>query len=224
MWRIFYVFAALALASAAISLVGKLVGPSLLLVGNTTDTTRREVVIGNNVLAVPANMIRFERGRHDGEAEKLDLFMHWPDLDGYSTALRDAFSDVDGSRSIVFVQISPQIMSRDMSGRLEPIYRHLIEGPASNGPAGLQVYRLKRQAGYLDELLVVGQRSGQEPFVARCLSGPSARDSLAACERDVHFGDGLSAIYRFSDHLLGEWKSLDAAVTTRIAGLVQVSK
>ena len=33
-----------------------------------TDATMREVVIGNNVIAAPSNMIRFEQARRDGVA------------------------------------------------------------------------------------------------------------------------------------------------------------
>ena len=58
MRRVFYAFAALALLSAAISLGGKWLGRSIAMAGYTDDTTVHEVVIGNNVIAVPANFIR----------------------------------------------------------------------------------------------------------------------------------------------------------------------
>ena len=37
--------------------------------------------------------------------------------------------------------------------------------------------------------------------MARCLSGPSAEESLAPCERDIHVGDDLSLSYRFPTEL-----------------------
>ena len=42
-----------------------------------------------------------------------------------------------GSRSIVCLSIEEQIMSRDMSGRFEPIYRQLIVPQGKPGPAGV---------------------------------------------------------------------------------------
>ena len=48
--------------------------------------------------------------------------------------------------------------------------------------------------------------------MARCLSGPSAEESLAPCERDIHVGDDLSLSYRFPAELLKDWQALDQAV------------
>ena len=92
MWRVFYVFAVLALLSVAISVGGNWFGHSIAMAGHTDDTTVHEIVIGNNVIAAPANTIRFERARRDGVADRLDLYLRWPDMDGYSEAARDDFN------------------------------------------------------------------------------------------------------------------------------------
>ena len=92
MKRVFYAFAALALLSVAISLGGKWFGRSIAMAGYTDDTTVHEVVIGNNVIAVPANIIRFEQARRDGIASRLDLYLRYPEMDGYSEAARDDFN------------------------------------------------------------------------------------------------------------------------------------
>jgi len=219
--KVFYVFAALALASAGISVAGKMLGASIAMVGHSEDTTPREIVIGNNVLAVPANMIRFETARRDGEAPRLDLYALWPAMTGYTNADRDAFNNRGHDRRIVFLSVEQRQMSRDMSGRLEPIYRRLIELPGAPGPEGLRRYEFSRGTGYVDEVLMVGQQPGRQSFVARCLTGPAAAESLAGCERDVHFGDGLSLTYRFPEELLGSWMSLDAAVTAKLAEMLK---
>lgn len=220
MMRVFYVFAALATASILISVAGKTIGASIAMDGHSDDQTHREIVIGNNVLSVPANVIRFEKARQPGEAHRLDLYFRWPSLEGYSQAARDDFNNRDGRRNIVFVSIEPRMMSRDMSGRLEPIYRSLIEPAATPGPAGLQAYRFSEAAGYANEELMVGSAAG-DTYVARCLTGQAAAESLAGCERDVHFANGLSLTYRFPAQFLGEWKALDAAVRKRVAGFIQ---
>jgi len=135
--RIAVVLGALAALSVGISIAGKWAGRVIAMGGHTDDATVREIVIGKDVLAVPSNMIRFEAARRSGAASRLDLYLRWPQMDGYSHAARDAFNHADGEKSIVFVSFEPRMMSRDMSGRYEPIYRALIEEEGRPGPAGL---------------------------------------------------------------------------------------
>ncbi|WP_187970936.1 hypothetical protein [Aquibium microcysteis] len=212
MVKVFVAFALLALASALISVGGKWLGRSIALAGHTEDATPHEIVIGNNVLVVPANAIRFEDDRRDGVASSLRLYLRWPDLDGYSAAARDDFNHAGGSRNILFVSFEQQIMSRDMSGRFDPIYASLIESEGTPGPAGVTLYGFKPQSGYLDESLAVGPAQAGGRFVARCLTGAVAAESLADCERDVAVGDRLVLVYRFPSRLLGEWKRLDESM------------
>ena len=221
MWRVFCVFGALALLSVLISVGGKWLGRSIALGGHTEDTTVRDIVIGNNLIAVPANAIRFERDRHDGVADRLDLYLHWPDMHGYSAALRNDFNNIGGARRIIFLSIEQQMMSRDMSGRFEPIYRQLIVPQGRPGPAGIGFFDFSEKSGYLNEMLAVASRPSGDPFVARCLTGPSAEESLAPCERDLLVGDQLSLTYRFPAELLGEWQALDQAVAQAARGLIK---
>ena len=221
MKRVFYAFAALALLSAAISLGGKWLGRSIAMAGYTDDTTVHEVVIGNNVIAVPANFIRFEQARRDGIASRLDLYLRYPEMGGYSTAARDDFNHKGARKNIAFLSFEQQMMSRDMSGRLAPIYSALIVQPGTPGPGGTTLYGFTEKSGYLNEVLAVATRPGKDPFVARCLSGPSAEESLAPCERDIHVGDGLSLTYRFPREFLGNWQALDAAIAAEAAHILK---
>lgn len=221
MLRVFYVFLALALVALLVSLAGKWAGHSIALAGHTDSRTTHEVVIGNNVLAVPANMIRFGSARRNGVADRLDLYVRWPDLAGYHAAARADFNHVDGRRNIVFLSFEQRIMSRDMSGRLKPIYEKLVDPVARDGPAGLELYDFDADSGYVDEVLVVGERDGARPFVARCLSGEAARHSLAPCERDLHLGDDLSLTYRFSPEVALDWRELDPAMRSLAAELLR---
>lgn len=221
MMRVFLAFAALAVLSAGISVAGKWAGRSIAMAGHTDDTTVHEIVIGNNVLAVPANMIRSETARRSGVAARLNLYLRWPQMDGYSNAARDDFNHVGDARNILFLSFDEPIMSRDMSGRLEPIYRALVKGPGRPGPGGLTVYQFTEKSGYVDEVLIVGDEDGPSPFVARCLSGAAARESLAPCERDIHIADGLNLTYRMPAQLAGSWREVDAAVKKVAAGLLQ---
>ncbi|TIO30887.1 MAG: hypothetical protein E5X93_06225 [Mesorhizobium sp.] len=223
MKRVFYVFAALALLSVAISLGGKWLGRSIAMAGYTDDTTVRQVVMGNNVISVPANFIRFDQARRDGNASRLDLYLRYPEMDGYSTAARGDFNHTT-TRKIIFLSFEPRMMSRDMSGRFAPIYSALIVTPGTPGPGGTRLYGFTEKSGYLNEVLAVAERPGKDPFVARCLSGPTAEDSLAPCERDIQVGDDLSLTYRFPRELLGNWQALDAAIATKVAGILKTGR
>lgn len=222
--KVFYAFAALAALSVLISLAGRMIGSNLAAVGHTEDRRRVEVVIGNNVFSIPANMIRAEEARRGGDARRIDLYALWPSMEGYSNARREAFNNRTATRRIVFMSVEPRMMSRDMSGRLEPIYRRLIDLPGQPGPAGLRVYNFAPGSGYTDELLVVGERPGRESFVARCLSGAAAAESLAGCERDVHVGEQLSLSYRFPEEMLESWEALDAAVSAKVAEMLKTAR
>jgi hypothetical protein len=179
------------------------------LAGHSANTGVHEVVIGNNVLAIGENMIRYERQRHSGVHSRIDLYMKWPQMAGYSQEYREAFNYADGDPSLLFVSFEEQIMSRDMSGRFEPIYSKLIIRPGESGPAGLVIYKFTEKSGYTNELLVTGTKSDGTLFVARC---PEKGDTLASCERDILIGDNLSLAYRFPRSKLKEWRAIDSAV------------
>ncbi|RWK55748.1 hypothetical protein [Mesorhizobium sp.] len=221
MKRVFCVFAALAVLSITISLGGKWLGRSIAMAGYTDDTTVHEVVIGNNVIAVPGNVIRFDQARRDGIASRLDLYLRYPEMDGYSEAARDDFNHIGQSKSIIFLSFERQVMSRDMSRRFAPIYSALIIEPGTPGPGGTTLYGFSEKSGYFNEVLAVGNRRGKDPFVARCLSGPSAAQSLAPCERDILVGDNLSLTYRFPMEFLSGWQALDAAITAKAARMLR---
>lgn len=221
MLKVFLAFVALGAMSVAISAGGRWFGRSIAMAGYTDATTPHEVVIGNNVLSVPANTIRFEQARQNGVAPRLDLYLHWPELGGYNEAAQADFNHVGGSKRILFLSLEGQIMSQDMSGRFAAIYSALIVKPGAPGPNGTTLYGFEPASGYINELLVVAERSGKPPFVARCLSGASAEESLAPCERDVLIGTELSLTYRFPRELLGEWRTLDESVTAKVAGFLK---
>jgi hypothetical protein len=215
MTRVFYAFAALAVLSLGVSVGGKMLGRSVIMGGHTDDRTPRAIVIGDDVLHVPANMIRQEAARRDGSAERLDLYLRWPSLDGYTASTRDDFNHAGGRKAILFVSVEERSMSQDMSGRLLPIYDTLLRKPGAPAAAGLTAFDFKEGSGYANETLMVGPAAGEAPFAARCLSGASAAESLAPCERDIHVGTSLSLTYRFPAELLPRWRELEAAMRAK---------
>ncbi len=209
-------------ATLAIGLVSRLYGDRLILAGHTKDQTLREVVIGGDVITVPSNLIRYSAQRREGVAERLDLYAHWPTLSGYSDAARDAFNGLTAKPEIVFLSFEERRTSRDMAGRLEPIYRKLTEGaPAIDTATGLEHTRLSEKSGYMNEELLVGARAdGSAPFVARCLLEADDSASVAPCEYDVFVGRELSMMVRFPREMLRDWDGFERTIAAFANGLV----
>jgi len=221
-----YRLAAVALLLAALTVAiivgGRWIGQRISLAGHTTSTQSFNITIGEDSLRLAANTIRFPSERIDGVAERVDVYLTFPQMEGYSDANRLNFNDISRSSSLVFLQLTQGTMSRDMSGRLEPIYSHLIEGKPFAGPHGLIAHRLRADAGYGGEVLLTAPRLGKPDYVVRCLLPLTPEKATSGdCQRDVKIGNDLSLLYRFSSSLLGDWDHIDAAlqqfVETRLA-------
>lgn len=203
----------LAVLTAAISLAGRWWGENLALAGHTASTETHDIFIGQDHLRLPANVLRFEAQRATGVAERADLYVTWPQMEGYSDATRGLFNDVSQPGSLIFLEISQSTMSRDMSGRLEPIYRHLFEGKPLAGPAGLMRHEMKENSGYGQEVFFTADVTDGKPYAVRCLMPASPDLSTSAdCQRDIHAGRDLVVLYRFSSQLLPQWQAIDKAV------------
>jgi hypothetical protein len=222
--RMLAVFAILAVLSLIIFAAGNLYGRSLTQAGHTTSIQRYEIVIGNDVLAVPANTIRSSEQRRQGIAKRVNLYLHWPTMSGFKPALADAFNDVSPeTNSIVFISVTARATTRDMAGRFDAVYKNVIEGVAEDIAHGLKSHRLSRDHGYINEHIVYSvpdMRNGRR-FVARCQDADSTEQLiLAPCETDIHFGETLAAHVRFPARLLKDWQTLNAAVPSYVNGLL----
>jgi hypothetical protein len=218
--RLFMIFAGLALVALLLSLGERLVGGHIALGGHSNKTELHEIIIGDDVVSAPENMIRLPEQRRSGNAARLDLYLSWPGLSGFNVAESAAFNGTSAEANLVFLSFEERVMSRDMSGRFEPIYKYLIEGAGAAGPSGLTRYVLPAKAGYLHEALYVGEDDAGNRFVARC-SEEETENLIAACERDVQVGRSLSATLRFPVKLLGEWRALNAAFDPLMSRLVR---
>lgn len=197
----------------AISLAGRLMGERIALAGHTASTERFTITIGQDRLSLPANVIRFPQARVEGETDRIDLYLTWPDMTGYSEATAARFNDLTQPGRLIFLQLSQSTMSRDMSGRLDPIYRGLFEGEARDYGSGLSLHRLRQDSGYNGEVMLTGSRPGAPDYAVRCILPDGDRTaSNADCQRDILAGRDLFVLYRFSSTLLPQWQALDAAV------------
>lgn len=201
----------LAVLTAALTVAGKYYGDRLAMGEHTGSREVIHIVVGQDTLALPANMLRFRSQRHDGQAEAVSVYLSWPELDGYTAAANNRFSDPSGSQDLIFIEFSQSVMSRDMSGRLGPIYSHLFSGDPEAGPAGLILHHLDPKSGFGGEVVLTGMTGAGGLYVVRCLMpGGGTRPTTADCQRDIHVGHDLTLLYRFSSKLLPDWEVLDA--------------
>lgn len=193
-------------------------GDGLSRAGHSVDESKLEIVIGNNVLNVPANTIRFPVQRRDGMQERLDLYLHWPSLTGYTDQLKNEFNRADDAGDLVFLTLEPRTMSFDMSGRVGPIYSVFFNGLGVRIENGLVRQPLDEAGGFIDEDMYY-QADSPYPFATRCVREAS---SVGApfCIRDVHIGKDLMVTYRFHKRFLAQWFELDQAVRAYANSLV----
>ncbi len=169
-----------------------------------------EIVIANTVLSVPANMIRHRSQHVPHTATKLDLFVNWPDMQGYQEQTKTIFENPHDVSDLVFLTVEPRTMAYDMSGRLRPIYSRFFEGVAILTPSGLVQQPLTSSAGFAHEDLYFDP-GNPYPFVARCTR--EGKNSIrATCMRDIHLAKDLMMTYRFDKKLLPVWAELDDKV------------
>ena len=211
---IFLVFSAIVILAAS-RFYGRIVSQA----GNTTDMSLRQIVIGNDVLEVPANMIRYRSQRHNGTLARLDLHVHWPTMTGFSEEFAPAFNNVADNADIVFATIEPREMSRDMSGRISVIYENFFAGLPVEAGNGLVRRAFSVNSAYGSEDLYY-EAGSPYPFAARCIR---ESDSMITpfCMRDIHIGRDLMLTYRFHRSLLPEWMALDRAVRQTFGDLIR---
>jgi hypothetical protein len=205
--------AVLAALTVTISITGRMLGERIALAGHTENAEPVDVVIGQDQIRLPENVIRFEDQRRTGRAERVDLYLTWPEMNGYTDGERARFNDAGRPESLIFLSLSQSTMSKDMSGRIEPIYSHLFEDQPQPGPAGLTLQRLKENSAYGDEIFFTGILPDGADYAVRCMMpGDESQSTSADCQRDIHIGSDLSVLYRFSSRLLPQWQAMEARV------------
>jgi hypothetical protein len=213
LWRLAFAVGLLALLTLGISFGSRWLGDRMALGGHTDSRQDYLMTVGQDRLKLPANTIRFRDQRHDGVVEHVDLYLAWPELEGYSAALRSRFDDISQPASLIFLQLSQSIMSRDMSGRVDPIYARLFDGAPEKAPFGLTLHRMRSDSGYGEEVVLTAPRDQQSPYAVRCLLPlQGEKPTNGDCQRDIRVGQDLTVLYRFSSGVLRDWQQIDAAV------------
>jgi hypothetical protein len=224
-WTAFRVLAVIAGLSAIMVVAGHFYGSRLLQSSMSTSPEPIQLVIGNDVLDVPENMIRHEAQRVPGVTGRVDLRLYWPERAGYRLSHADAFSDTDPETTqTVLISVAKRQWLLDMAGRLELVYGKAADASAAPRPVhGLTALRLDPAHGYVDETLYFAPSAngGALPaFIARCNEpAAGAAPLLLACETDLFFGETLEARIRFPAHFLADWARFRSELDAFLYGL-----
>ena len=186
--------------------------------GHTDHNRKVELKIGIDRLNVPANTIRFAPHRIPGEIRKLELYLHWPSLSGFTEALSTVFNAHVETADIVFLTLERRTMSFDMSGRIGPIYSRYFEGHGKTKNFGLVRQPLNASAGFIDEDLYF-EAGSPYPYAARCVRETTSA-TTPFCIRDIHVGKDLMLTYRFHKRFLPQWIELDQAMRGYVRSLI----
>ena len=90
--------------------------------GSTADLSIKQVIVGNDVLNIPANVFRFKKQRQATTSKQIDLFYYWPGFQVYSVATHNLFYGPESSiENLIFSTIENRTMQFDMSERLLPV-------------------------------------------------------------------------------------------------------
>ena len=183
----------------------------------TVDTKLKQIILSNDVLNIPANLIRFERQRNSDTLDRIDLAILWPDGSGYSQKLSTDFQNTGLTTNVIFLSLVKRKLSLDMSGRLGSVYSKLFAGEKTAGPAGLYFQPLKQGSGYDGEQLAI-YKDENLTWVARCQD--SSAPTRPTCMRDIFLGESLSLQYRFPRHLLKHWLKIENLVLKKIGEML----
>lgn len=213
--RLVFLFSGFAVAAAVLILAAAhYLGNEIAKGGYSDSKTLHQIVVGNDMVTVAGNTIRFASQRKSANQNRLDLYFHWPTMNGYSDELKPYFVNQALQNKIIFVTLEPRQMPAEMSGRIDSIYAKFFDGPPSPTAFGLIKQPLSAESGYVDEDLVI-QKNSPYPFTARCLRD-NAGGSKPYCIRDIHVGEDLMATVRFHSALLPEWMKMDQLVRNQL--------
>lgn len=188
--------------------------------GRSTVSEPVQIAVAGVPMSVPRNMIR-DGASNGARMAKLDLYFHWPTLNGYSGDLIETFRRADLHAPVIYVTIEGQIPSLTPAERLARIYSQLFEGAPVPAPDGLVGRRMKPGQGF-DGDVIFYEAGSARPYVVRC--GEDNVKPAPVCQRQVIPDPRLAVTYRFAKGLLPEWRNIDAAVRALVEAFVATAR
>ncbi|MEM1378675.1 MAG: hypothetical protein AAGG69_14945 [Pseudomonadota bacterium] len=209
--RIFYLFGAMAVVTVMLfGLAYSGQGP-MRSVGYSSHTAPLQIVIGNDVYAIPENMIRRAQQRREGISDRVDLTVLAHTGSGYSEAELAEFANTDNQTvETVILSIAKRDSLLDMTARFHPVLkRALVPNSMTKAEKGMFEAQLSPQYGFMNEYLIFsGERdaAGAPVFVARCHNQRVEPQLLHDCETDLFVGSSSVLTVRFARHQLEQWQ------------------
>jgi len=186
--------------------------------GFSSDTEPTTIKIANTQLFIPSNMIRFRDQRESSALSKIDLFVQWPSMKGFTTENATTFQGTNKTTELIFITLEAGPPLHPAHQKLKELYRRFFTNSPWRGPAGLIGNALDSSSGYLSEDVLYAQ-DDDELFLTRCLQeGKDLTNNLKpTCIYEFTFEDGINAYIRFHRSLLVEWQALDERVKRLLA-------
>ncbi|MCB1476682.1 MAG: hypothetical protein H6883_07400 [Rhodobiaceae bacterium] len=188
--------------------------------GRSTDGEPVQIAVAGVPMSVPRNMIR-ESTSNGARMATLELYFHWPTLNGYSADTIDTFRRSDVNSPVIYVTITGQIPNLSPAERLQRIYSQLFDGEAIAGPDGLIGRHMRPGQGFDGDVIYYDQNSAG-PYVVRC--GEDDVKPAPVCQREIVPDPRLAVTYRFAKGLLPEWRNIDGAVSALVEAFVATAR
>lgn len=194
----------------------------LALSGLTTDQSPAYIVMSDTTLTVPRNMIRFRDQRQQSHLTKLDLFVHWPTMRGFTEEGAAIFENTAGMDELIFISLEAGKPLNSAEQKLSGLYRKFFIKSPKRGPAGLIAHELDPSSGYLSEDVLYAKQNDRL-FLTRCLREDSAhqKDLRPTCLYEFTFSKGINVVVRFHRSLLKEWKEFDGSIRRLLSSFSQ---
>jgi len=216
--QLMIVMAILLLASALLYAAANHFGDDISRGGHSASEDKLEVVVGSEVLYIPENYIRYTNQRRSGVHQRLELYILWPSLAGYTDTYSEEFNKTSEESNLIFATLEKRSMAYDMSGRISSIYKRFFFGEPTPYKAGLVKQSLTSEGGFIDEDLYYAAGSPY-PFATRCVKDNSSVGT-PYCLRDIHITENLSLTYRFHKRKLEDWISIDRKLRELVKSMI----
>ena len=186
--------------------------------GFSSNTEPTTIEIAHTRLFVPRNIIRFRDQRESPALSKLDLFVKWPTMKGFTSENAATFQDTNKTTELIFITLEAGKPLHPAQQKLKELYRRFFTNSPWRGPAGLIGNALDSSSGYLSEDVLYAQHD-DELFLTRCLQeGKGLTNNLQlTCIYEFTFEDGINVYIRFHRSLLADWQALDERVKRLLA-------
>jgi len=181
--------------------------------GFSSNPEPTRITISNTTLDVPQNIIRFNNQRNSAQLSKLDLFIQWPSMKGFTHESASKFQNIKGTDRLVFITLEAGEKLNPPSQKLEGLYRRFFTKSPWRGPAGLIGNELNSSSGYLSEDVFYAN-GNDDLFLTRCLRETSTGQDnlLPTCIYEFTLDEGVNVFVRFHRSLLPEWQAIEEKI------------